>query len=519
MKTILSTPPTFVPASRTLDFSSTPSFALRNLLAVINLTRSAIIFAAGVTGKGYSSFASNVLTLTFDTTTHNAADVLTCIYEDTTAVATSANQATANTALANILAKIIAAPATEANQATEITRLTEIRDKLIAAPATEATLGNVVTAINSLISELQLKADLTETQPVSVTSLPIGLATSARQDTIITALADILAKIIASPATEATLAALNAKVPAAGQALMAASQPVAIASNQSPVPTEERALIQAGAAAQTAVVNNILTNPSGAAGLDVSNLRSASVQIVSTGTGGTFIFEQSNDGTNWVALPVFNAALVTGVPITGAITASASAIIYTFPVRCQFIRCRIATTITGGAIRAFSRLSSEPWTAAAQLVASNTAANLLTQVSGSVTSTLGAATVRAAFIAAAAIWFDDSSTNLGISATFTGTSRDLTVTATATAMANAATYAQELVVSAESDVSGTLWLEVSRDNTNWRRVKSVPTAAITGGGQYAEIVHRPSWRYARVGFTNGGVAQTRFSIGSILKAI
>ncbi len=140
-------------------------------------------------------------------------------------------------------------------------------------------------------------------------------------------------------------------------------------------------------------------------------------------------------------------------------------------------------------------------------------------ISGSVTAALAAATVRAGFVAAAGIWYDDSAVALAAAASFTGTSRDLTVTATATAFANAATYAQELRVSAESDQSGTLWLEVSRDNTNWRRVKSVATAAIAGGGQYAEIIHRPSWRYARVGFTNGATLQTRFSIGSLMVAL
>jgi hypothetical protein len=93
------------------------------------------------------------------------------------------------------------------------------------------------------------------------------------------------------------------------------------------------------------------------------------------------------------------------------------------------------------------------------------------------------------------------------------------VTATGSAFANAANYAHRLTVSAESDVTGTLWLEVSRDNTNWRRVKSVATSAVTGGGFYAEIDHPPSWRYARVGYTNGAGAQARFTIGTILKAI
>ncbi len=190
-------------------------------------------------------------------------------------------------------------------------------------------------------------------------------------------------------ATETTLAALNAKVPAAGQALMAASQPVVIASNQTAVPTVENAVILTGAAAQTAVVNNILESVAGAAGTDVSNQRSASVQVVSTGTAGTFIFEQSNDGTNWVALPVYNAALLTGAPITAAITATASQIVYTIPLRCRFLRLRIATLITGGSIQAFTRLSSEPWTPTVTNIAQPTAANLQTTVNGGVSLIAG----------------------------------------------------------------------------------------------------------------------------------
>jgi hypothetical protein len=143
-------------------------------------------------------------------------------------------------------------------------------------------------------------------------------------------------------------------------------------------------------------------------------------------------------------------------------------------------------------------------------------------ITGTLTAnaTLVASAVRAAFMAAAGIWWDDSVTNLGANATFTGTLRDLFQTATATAWANAATYGQEFVVSAESDVTGTLWIEASRDNgTTWRRVKSVATVAVTGGGFYAEIVHRPSWRYIRVGYTNGAGAQARFTINSVAKAL
>lgn len=161
------------------------------------------------------------------------------------------------------------------------------------------------------------------------------------------------------------------------------------------LPVTELPLVLAGQAAQTAVVNNILSPTAGAAGTNIEGFRTASVQVISTGTGGTFIFEQSNDNVNWRPLPVFNAELVTAVPITAAITATASQIIYSFPLRGVFLRLRIATLITGGSIRAFSRFSTEPWTPAAFLVASNTAANLQATVSGTVTANIGTGSIAA----------------------------------------------------------------------------------------------------------------------------
>lgn len=140
-------------------------------------------------------------------------------------------------------------------------------------------------------------------------------------------------------------------------------------------------------------------------------------------------------------------------------------------------------------------------------------------VSISGTPVLGASAGRIGFVASSGIWYDDSSTALAAAATFTGTARDATVTATATAFANASAYAQEIRLAAESDQAGTLWLEVSRDNIAWRRVKSVATAAVTGGAQYAEIIHRPSWRYWRAGYTNGATLQTRFTLGSMAMAV
>lgn len=144
-----------------------------------------------------------------------------------------------------------------------------------------------------------------------------------------------------------------------------------------------------GQSAQTATVNNILTATSGTAATDLTGYKSASVQVVSTGSGGTFIFEGSNDNTNWITLPVFNQLILTGTPITAAVTASASQIIYSFPATTRYVRLRIATTITGGSIQAFSKFMQAPFSPAVQNVANATAANLTTSAtiaSGTVTT-------------------------------------------------------------------------------------------------------------------------------------
>ena len=113
---------------------------------------------------------------------------------------------------------------TEAKQDTGNTSLATIAAKDF---ATQTTLA-------SLLTELQLKADLLETQPVSITTLPLpsGSATSANQTTIIGHVDGIEASLTSINAkdfaTQTTLAALNTKVPNQGQALAAASVPVVL---------------------------------------------------------------------------------------------------------------------------------------------------------------------------------------------------------------------------------------------------------------------------------------------------
>jgi hypothetical protein len=155
------------------------------------------------------------------------------------------------------------------------------------------------------------------------------------------------------------------------------------------IPTSDLMLI--GAAAQTVLGNNALLATAGAGSQDCLGFRSATVQVVSTGTAGTHIFEGSNDGTNWVTIPVYNMTVFTGTPINAAITATASTIVYSLPILTRFIRHRIATAITGGSIQDITRLSTAPFAPAITQVGNATAANLQATVSGTVTVTQGTA--------------------------------------------------------------------------------------------------------------------------------
>lgn len=182
--------------------------------------------------------------------------------------------------------------------------------------ATEAKQDTTITAIGSLLTELQLKADLTETQPVSVQSsalptgaatettlsalntkvpanltvastrllvdgsgvtqpisatalpLPTGAATEAKQDTMIASLASIAGEDFA---TEVTLAAMSAKLPATlGQKTSANSLAVVLPSDQV-VATRESAL-SCGTYTDTTISGATVTTilaPVGARGMKI----------------------------------------------------------------------------------------------------------------------------------------------------------------------------------------------------------------------------------------------------------
>jgi hypothetical protein len=142
-----------------------------------------------------------------------------------------------------------------------------------------------------------------------------------------------------------------------------------------------------GQASQTAVVNNILTAVAGTAATDALAYNSGTTTIVSTGTGGTFIFEGSNDNINFEAMPIKRSGLSTGSITTSAITASASQFTYEYSIKYRYIRCRIVTAITGGSIQAFTRLSLTPFAPDVVRVGNSIAADMNVTVGGVVNTT------------------------------------------------------------------------------------------------------------------------------------
>ena len=113
-------------------------------------------------------------------------------------------------------------------------------------------------------------------------------------------------------------------------------------------------------------------------------------------------------------------------------------------------------------------------------------------VSGTVTSNIGTSGL---------VTYTDSSTNLAISAAFTGTSRDGGATPT---------Y-NKFIVNAVADQAGTVRVEKSTDNTTWRRATGDIAVAANVPQQLEVLV---TTRYMRAVYTNGGVAQTQFLLTS-----
>jgi hypothetical protein len=550
MKRLITTPYIFDASAKTLNLSSIDNFDIKKLYAVLNITRNQIIYAIGTSDFGLQSLSGSMLTLVHDTTTYADTDDLGIIYDDqiTEIPADDIDSvATATRALPQKVDRIGFSKAISNGVDTQFfatptigsgMTVNQTGGNLVITSGTTARSETIIRSLRSWKGGLRLRARTTLSQRIINQNFIIEL---------VDVIGDGLSYVINS-ATSITVTIPNNNYTAQniGQFVTLGgfsgtgtflSGRYAIAS----VSGNNVTFTVSGFAVGTGTVSVFGMNYYRLL-YDGTTATNASFQTQRRGYANTAI----SATINTTASPG-HLAIITGNDMVATfadqLTASSTAIAQTVRatqvenvpddvnLRLQIRVLNLATapasttTFTVGYL-AVSNYALQDVSLQDVRSMTNTTAlpvevlrSVSQAVTGTVTANLGAGTTRAGFIASAGIWFDDSSTSLAANATFTGTSRDLTVTATATAFANAATYAQEFVVSAETDVSGTLWIEASRDNATWRRVKSVATAAVTGGGQYAEIVHRPSWRYVRVGFTNGATVQARLTVGSFAKAI
>jgi len=239
-------------------------------------------------------------------------------------------------------------------------------------------------------------------------------------------------------------------------------------------------------ASQAATTGNITANGQ-TVSIDVS--RTSNIMIYCTGTFSTVncTFEGSIDGgTSWFAVQAVRTNANTIELTTGNLSAAPA---YAWELSVNGLtnfRVRATAFTSGTQTWRFQPAvyATEPIPAAQ--------ASATQGVSGTVTSNIGTAGL---------VIYTDSATNLGISATFTGTSRD-----------GGATPAYNyFIASAFADQSGTVRVEKSTDNTNWRRAsKDIAVAA----NAPEEITVKVTARYHRVVYVNGGIAQTIFSLTS-----
>jgi hypothetical protein len=551
MKRLITTPYIFDASAKTLNLSSIDNFDIKKLYAVLNITRNQIIYAIGTSDYGLQSLSGSTLTLVYDTTTYADTDDLGIIYDDQiTGIPADDidNVATATRALPQKVDRIGFSRAISNGVDTEFFQtpaiiglgmtVNQTGGNLVITSGTTARSETIIRSLRSWKGGLRLRARTTLSQRII-------------NQNFIVELVDVIGDGLAYTINSAT--SITVTIPNNNYTAQNIGQFVTLGGFSG-----TGTFLSGRYAIASVSSNNVTFTVSGfAVGTGtVSVFGMNFYRLLYDGTTATNArFQTQRKGyanaeitatINTTASPG-HLAIITGndmiATFADQLTASSTAIAQTVratqvenvpddvDLRLQIRVLNLATapasttTFTLGYV-AVSNYALQDVSLQDVRSMTNTTAlpvDILRSVSqavtGTVTANLGAGTTRAGFIASAGIWYDDSSTSLAANATFTGTSRDLTVTATATAFANAATYAQEFVVSAETDVSGTLWIEASRDNTNWRRVKSVATTAVTGGGQYAEIVHRPSWRYVRVGFTNGATIQARLTVGSFAKAI
>lgn len=248
-----------------------------------------------------------------------------------------------------------------------------------------------------------------------------------------------------------------------GQATMANSEPVVIASDQSAVPVKDNDTLASGT---ISALNGTVT-------ITLDDRAATTMDIRGTWIG-TITFQGSVDGTNYVPIWGFLAG---DQQIYSSISGSQSNQIYRFTTA-GFVKVRaIMTAYTSGTATITMRSS---------LATSGVYLNFpeVTALESSVNST---------------------TTPLGIGGVFTGNAEDLLNYVGV----NISVYSDQA-----SAVNG-LSVQFSPDGTNWDQITTYSISAATGFITFANT----DSRYFRIVYTNGSIAQTVFRLKCIKRNI
>lgn len=218
MKSAITPTYTFVPASKTINLSGIASFSVDKLYAIVNVTANQLIYAVGQPKFGFVSVAGTTVTLVYNTASMNAADNLMILYDTSvTYLADGAGNlitSTSNALDVNLKTSSITLPVSGTFWQT--TQPVSIASMPI-TPVT-GTFWQATQPVSGTVAATQ-SGTWNITNVSGTVSLPTGASTSALQTT-----------------GNTSLSSIDTKTPALGQALMAASSPVTIASNQSAIP-------------------------------------------------------------------------------------------------------------------------------------------------------------------------------------------------------------------------------------------------------------------------------------------
>ncbi|WP_421855096.1 hypothetical protein [Novosphingobium sp.] len=392
-----------------------------------------------------------------------------------TGAATAANQTATNTSLATISGQL---PATLGQKPM--------------AQSLPVTLASDTAALGVTVSNFPA------TQTVSAASLPLpaGAANAANQTATNTSLATISGQLPASIGTRASAASLSVSLASDTANL----EPAAVAITGTTMPSGGTGLTGWLSAiyrscSEGATLSGSVTSAAVVVSTSNNLYMGGSFHVTSAGTTCTITYEQSNDGTNWVTLPVLSAASPTAAPAT---TSTATGI-YSYVSSAAFVRARVSTFTSGTVSVVLSQK---------QQVAPATGISLAAGSSGiGSVSVIGTTTVSGNVNTGTG--FTDSTAALAAAGTFTGTGR-----------ANSAGQYAFFNATAFADQAGTLFIDQSLDTgATYQAVASQVVAA--GGAANLSVRMCGTVGTAtlyRVRYVNGATLQSTFRLSSSFSA-